>query len=82
MVSRDFFQAGAKYISENLPASQTEQAGLMRVHRSRLNDLLAGRRAWTDFYKDRFASMCGFSVHTIILIGSELLTKVSQENSR
>lgn len=70
------FSAALKKIVKSMPyGSQTEIADKLGVSRQYLNDLLSGRKRWTDDLKDKASHALGTPVQDLLAIG-EILTTV------
>ena len=70
------FSAVLKKIVKSMPyGSQTEIADKLGVSRQYLNDLLSGRKRWTDDLKGKASHALGTPVQDLLAIG-EILTTV------
>ena len=68
------FAAAMKRIVKAMPyGSQSEIAEKLGVSRQYLNDLLSGRKRWTDDLKDRAANALGTPVQDLLAIGEILI---------
>lgn len=68
--SAEMFTLAAKAMSDDMGrGAQRDIATAMRVSQAYLNDLLLGRRNWSDRLRDAFATAIGVRVADILLIG-------------
>lgn len=68
----NFTAAMARIVKTQPYGSQTEIAEKLGVSRQYLNDLLSGRKRWTDDLKDRAANALGSTVQDLLLIGETI----------
>lgn len=68
----NFTAAMARIVKTQPYGSQTEIAEKLGVSRQYLNDLLQGRKRWTDDLKDRAANALGSTVQDLLLIGETI----------